>query len=354
MIVPVANRRRPRRLADRRSQRHITVAGAATLVGGIESFFTSAEGLPRRDPYALAAAVALHVWDVWRRSNVVLRVDAEFANALLNADTEVELVPDWMERVPFDAVGYSFDRPVSLHDGMRMCHYLGFLVSGIKTGQDRGPETDEGDFRVSEVFTRYMPISAGDGVRCLWLYTVDGSPAPQIQTVTLYLRGQYATKSTLAELIATQIHMLQHQQMSGGEELPTLVPLSLLLLLYSAAGDPDLDWPPAEQIARLTQIKNTKIGHLGWRTGAALRAWRRDAGEKGVTARTGDSTWRLPPHICRAHWHRVRVAERDESGAIVGNRLGLEGVDWHYEVRWYPPTPVNAEEGADPVVRDLE
>ena len=67
----------------------------------------------------------------------------------------------------------------------------------------------------------------------------------------------------------------------------------------------------------------------------------------------GIAEWRLPPHIRIAHWHRVRVAERDENGNVIGNRLGVEGIDWHYEPRWYPPTPVNADGGVAPAVRDL-
>src|SRR5207247_610414 len=97
-----------------------------------------------------------------------------FANALLDSDTDVELVPDWMDRMPFDALGYSFDKPFSLHDGIRLCHYHGFLVCGISSGQSYGPENDEGDYEMSQVFTRYMPISEGDGVRCVWLYAEDG------------------------------------------------------------------------------------------------------------------------------------------------------------------------------------
>ena len=54
-----------------------------------------------------------------------------------------------------------------------------------------------------------------------------------------------------------------------------------------------------------------------------------------------------------AHWHRGRVADRDDNGNVIGNRLGVEGIDWHYELRWYPPTPVNADGGVAPAVRDL-
>lgn len=65
--------------------------------------------------------------------------------------------------------------------------------------------------------------------------------------------------------------------------------------------------------------------------------------------------WRLPPHVRRAHWHRVRVANRDQTGAIVGNRTGAADVDWHYEMRWYPPAPVNvSNDEPPPTVRGVE
>lgn len=61
---------------------------------------------------------------------------------------------------------------------------------------------------------------------------------------------------------------------------------------------------------------------------------------------------RLPAHIRKAHWHRVRIAERDANGKVTGNLRGTQGIDWHYELRWYPPTSVNAEHGLNPTVRD--
>lgn len=351
----MGNKRKPR-LVDRRSVRHLKVDDAARVVGGLEQFIRVHRSLPsfRRGD---AVDVADHIFEMWSRSAVMLRVDGEFANALLASDTNVELTADWMDRSPFDAFGFSFDAPFSLHDGMRMCHYWGFIACGIASGAFYGPEVDDGPMRVSEVFTRYMPISASDGVRCLWLFTEDGSPEWHVQTVSLYLRGRHADGKNLTQLIAGQAALMNHTQKSGGLELPTLVPLSLLLLLYAAAADPEIDWPPTEQIARPTPIRDTRIGNLGWRTGAALRRWRTSAtgpGPRIASDTSHPSSWRLPPHIRKAHWHRVRVAERDDTGAVIGDRLGLEGVDWHYEPRWYPPTPVNVtDDGPAPAVRDL-
>jgi hypothetical protein len=196
-------------------------------------------------------------------------------------------------------------------------------------------------------------IPAAQGVRCLWVFKEDGDPAPQLQSVTFALRGELANERTLAGLIHAQIAIAGEVGHSAGQELPVLIPLSLSLLLYTAATDPEIDWPPAEQISRPNQIPDTTIGNLGWRTGAALRYARKEPSGLAPLQTPGLGGWRLPPHIRKAHWHRVRVVERDQEGRAVGSRKGAEGVDWHYELRWYPPTPVNAGAGVSPTVRNL-
>ena len=37
----------------------------------------------------------------------------------------------------------------------------------------------------------------------------------------------------------------------------------------------------------------------------------------------------------------MRVATRDDEGIIVVDRLGEQGVDWHYEGRWIHPVVVH-------------
>jgi pyruvate carboxylase len=37
-------------------------------------------------------------------NEVVLRVDSAFAGALMNSNTDVQLVPDWLDRFPFNAM----------------------------------------------------------------------------------------------------------------------------------------------------------------------------------------------------------------------------------------------------------
>lgn len=359
-----------KRARDLRTKRHIKVDDAAALIAAFQTWANRpapARGVATQWTQASTSttqwtqAVAELVFEQWTDSPVVLRVDDEFAGALINANTDVELVPDWLTHFPFNAVAYSLATPLSLHDGQRMCHYRGMVVAGIVSeyrdleGSLRWPRAGNLRFRDASgrgVLTGYTNIPAAQGVRCMWVYQDEGDPRPQLQSVTFILRGELASTKTIAGLVAAQIQGAHEAGNSNGDELPVLIPLSLSLLLYSAAGDPDIDWPPAEQIARPQQISRAKIGNLGWRTGTSLRQYRREAGER--TGAVGIVGWRLPPHIRMAHWHRVRVAERDESGTVIGNRLGAEGVDWHYELRWYPPTPVNADGGISPEVRDLD
>jgi len=76
-----------------------------------------------------AAGISQAMLDEWRRSQVVVRVDREFASALLDSDAEVPLVPDWLSRLPFDTFACSLAEPMPLDDGSKVCYYCGFLAS---------------------------------------------------------------------------------------------------------------------------------------------------------------------------------------------------------------------------------
>ncbi|MEH3134111.1 MAG: hypothetical protein PGN30_03855 [Mycolicibacterium neoaurum] len=354
---------------DRRSKRHIKVDDAADVVAGLRLW---AGGGGTRGPAGRwAGAAAAAMMTRWDTSPVALRVDGDFAAALIDSHTDVELVPDWIDRFPFNAIAYSLAEPLSLHDGTRMCHYTGMLATGIRAVDAAGtpglnpptpaqPFEDRWQLDGTQI-THYVEIPVSDGVRCLWVFKEDGDPRPRLQTVSFQLRGELADQeTTLSGLIDSSISMATDFGQSQGQELPTLITLSLSLLLYTAATDPELDRPPTEHIARPHQLKTTQIGNLGWRTGAALRQHRiPPVGDTNETARTTDASGgappggrRLPAHIRKAHWHRVRIAERDTNGKVIGTLHGVRGIDWHYELRWYPPTSVNADQGHNPTVRD--
>jgi len=51
----------------------------------------------------------------------------------------------------------------------------------------------------------------------------------------------------------------------------------------------------------------------------------------------------VAPHLRRGHFRRVRIVTRDPEGKRSRSRQGEQGIDWHYEGRWIPPTVVNPQ-----------
>lgn len=344
---------------------HVKIMDAAQLVrmaGQIASVARRPPGQPVNPGLRQAAAVADVMLDEWRREQIVVRADREFIGALLDSDTDVPLVPDWLDRMPFGTFACSLAEPMRLSDGNETCYYRGFIATGFRTRQT-GADNGAGP-GLSHAWTTYGPLPEADGIRFLWLFNYEADPAPQAQTVSVYLKGDFARKDiTVGELATLQKQMAagHGQQLYGtawGQELAVLLPLSVQFALYMAAQEPDLDWIPGGNRSRHRELgPDARVGNVGWRVGAAIRTWRKNNGPGTGSATTppGPSGWRLPPHIRRAHWHRVRVATRDQSGAITGSRSGVQGTDWHYEMRWFPPAPVNvsADSPLAPAIREI-
>jgi hypothetical protein len=308
--VTSVGKRNQTKARDRRSAKHIKVFDAAQVISMADQC-TAPLTAPRARPEDQhAARIAWNILNTWHQSQVVLRADNEFVDALLNSDTDVRLSPDWLARLPFTSLAASLPSPLSLHDGRDLCHYVGFIAAGVRHDPLKpGQRT---------IYTRYGPLTEGDGIRFLWVYNADGDPTSRCQTVTVTLRGELAVGETLTELIEAQRANAELMGQHWGAELPTLVPLSLQLLLYLTAQEPDLDWIPPERMSRPNQLRTARVANLGWRVGAALRAWPQ-RGTAGRSDSENTATDRaLPPHIRRAHWHRVRVAtgtRRAESSA---------------------------------------
>lgn len=341
-----------KKLRDQRSRRHISVTDAARVISMANTMTGYARDHRASQQFRRVGEVAAAAVATWQQSPVVLRVDRDFAGALLDSDTDVELVDEWLARMPFDALAVSLSEPVSLYDGDAVCHYVGCIAVGIRP--EAGTERPAPGGFVSN-YTTYRPFAESDGVRFLWLFTEDGDPTTRAQTISVLIKGTYGKQLTLKDLIEERRVAAEIEGHPWGEELGTLVPLSVQLLLYLTAQEPDLDWPTPETIARPQQLQTARVGNVGWRVGSALRTWRRersDSADDSVGRAVGG--WQLPPHIRKAHWHRVRVVERNSEGIAIGSRTGEQDVDWHYEVRWYPPIPVNADRhGVDPAVRAI-
>lgn len=261
-------------MSKRRSgPKEVNVSDAAAPIAMTQRFLGNAAEIiadARRrgvqpDSVVLRAQSTAHsMLTVWERSPVVLRVDSEFVGALLTSETDAELTVDVLATLAFDAVAFSFETPLRLHDGTVECEYRGAIVSGASTR----PTTE------TVTWTTYPPLSEADGFRVLWLYTQAGEVEPRVQTTTVMLTGPLGKAHTIAELIAAQLANISNLGGGYGEEMATLVPLAVLLPLCLAAAEPDLDLLAAESIGRPQQLQSSQVGNLGWRTGAALRAWR--------------------------------------------------------------------------------
>ena len=110
------------KVRDRRSVKHIQVFDAAQLISMAEQCTAWMDNQRASALDRHAGRIAWNILTTWQDSQVVLRADNEFVNALLTSDTDVPLVPDWLTRLPFTAVAVSLPTPMSLHDGHALCH----------------------------------------------------------------------------------------------------------------------------------------------------------------------------------------------------------------------------------------
>mgnify|MGYP000709090896 CR=1 FL=1 len=196
--------------------------------------------------------------------------------------------------------------------------------------------------------TTYGPIPNGDGVRFLWVFTDErGIGAQSITPVFRSDRPEIHADETIETLVKRVARGYLAVGGNPGEDADPLATLSILLLLYLAAIEPDLEAVPPERMIRPQHLQGAEVSNLGWRVGSAIRRWQNDHEEGGSPDSPEGgraSGWRLPPHIRAAHFQRVRIATRDKNGQIVGDVHGVPETDWHYELRWIPPTPVNVDD----------
>jgi hypothetical protein len=289
------------------------------------------------------ARVAAQMLACWDQDRVVLRLDPAFVAAVGSSSPDAPIGDAWLRRFPFRSVALRLVEPVEVDDGAQVCRYLGCVVVGVRSrvgGQ--------------AAFTSYVPIPEADGVRALWVFE-DRAGGFGAQTLTPFVRaadGAPDAAATIGALVAAMTDVYRTAGTSLGAEVAVLAPLTVTVLAYLASRDPDVVRVvgPGAGVSRSPRVR--EVAEVGWRVGAALRA-ERSVVDRGAGA--GGGGWRLAPHIRAAHFHRVRVATRAADGTVTGSRAGVEGVDWRYELRWYPPTPVATDrsKGPVPVVRNV-
>jgi hypothetical protein len=96
----------------------------------------------------------------------------------------------------------------------------------------------------------------------------------------------------------------------------------------------------ARKLRRAVPEQKVRQWEVGYRIGAALRAWQSSV-EPSSSTSTGS---RKRPHVRRAHWHTYVEGPRDDPDKQIRR------------VRWLPPIPINARSADDlvPTKRDVE
>lgn len=326
------------------------------------------------DLFRQSGGTARAALDIWRSQRVILRCDADFADALLGCDRDTQVPVEVSRRFPFDVAMVSFT-PFDIDDGWQVCRYSGMIIIGFSREKIEDFPPDErplhvfGDEweRLGMVRTTYGPVGSNDMTRFLWLMSSlhdDGNHQPGLHTITLQ---HLESGETVAEMVDRMSEMRTGREVPPADaglykrssaDLAVLVPLSISLLMYLGSSEPDLDRPivlGGDGGGTLgPNLTGARIYDMGFRVGRAVRDYTREPSRSGPGRTFLPTGRKLPPHIRSAHWHRFRVATRDAEGKIIGSRSGEKDVDWHYDLKWIPPTPVNVgDEGPQPVVRDI-
>ncbi len=237
-------------------------------------------------------------------------------------------------RLPFSSVLVVFGRDLELPGSMVWPASLGWGDAPVSEGVWRSNIVDALRRR-GGALTGIVLFAGADGEgladHVLWLATAapDSSlPAPWCydgqRSVLLGLRSTSLLAPVVAN-VAAAVCGASWREVGGH---------------VSTIGEPGSDrW--ARSLGRDRARRALRAGALSGVRVIDLDATRRAARDVAGDEPGGERR-RPGEHARRGHSRRVRIALRDQGGAIVGSTRGREGADWHYELRWIPPGIVNA------------
>lgn len=276
--------------------------------------------------------------NVWNTEKIVLRPDPDFLAALQDTDTGSPIDPEALKRSPYSCFAFALPEPIETKGHNGTSFYYGFIVAGaeFKMLKHNGQPAAAG---------RPIPLGPDSiGVSIIWFFKDREAIGFHPAVMTL---KESLTIGDLLQQMTPGIRLDDHNPALPDD----LISLALLALMYVSSSEPDLETLAPQSVSRPGHLTKAKFINMGWRVGATLRSYGESVTSKGGSRSGG---WNVRPHIRRAHNTRVRIATRDADGNIIGNRQGEFGVDWHYEIRWIPPTPINVgEEGSAPTVRTV-
>lgn len=277
---------------------------------------------------------------LWEQHRIVYDVDETLWVELGDTEPDTVIPAGLMDHLPHPDPYIALPHPllIPFKDGDKdlVQRMSGFFVVG------RG----KGELGTSIQVSTHSPAHTGDlGLLiCATVEEPDGTPvmaAPGIpdtvlNRVTLDLAKGESTVGQLIAQIAPRFD--SYNQRGGGFEiLPRMINACVSALIYLCAVNAELRPYVASPNARKAKGKRASkapatVIQVGYRTGAALRAYRRAEAAERTSQPTGR---KARPHIRRAHFHTYRV--------------GAGRVD--SIVKWLPPIPINVvQEASKPTV----
>ncbi|OJF12621.1 hypothetical protein BG844_19650 [Couchioplanes caeruleus subsp. caeruleus] len=230
----------------------------------------------------------------WKKLRIVYRIDNDLASALAQTDHAAMLPSDVFTRLPHPDPLVLFDTPLVL-DPATGDALLGFFVTG----------RDEDQRVVSS-------HSAASACLSIALCTLQKGKRGVGGGFSMGTQDGQTVSDLIASLSSTYEAIPKSEEIEGQRaSLPPLgcthlaVPFVVSVLTYLCSEAPDVQprpgAVPTQRGSGGKSNKTPRIWDVGWRVGAALRAY-----HAGSASENGRGT-PVRPHIRRAHWHTYRV-----------------------------------------------
>jgi hypothetical protein len=239
----------------------------------------------------------------WKKLRIVYRIDSDLASALAQTDHAARLPYDVFTRLPHPDPLVLFDTPIVL-DKVTGDAVLGFFVTGRDERQ--------------RVVSSHSPTTVCLGVA---LCTLQEGRRRLGGGFSMGSRDDQTVSDLIASLTSTYEAIPKTEEIVGQRaSLPPLgcthlaVPAVVSVLTYLCSDSPDVrprpGAAPAPRGSGGRSDKAPRVWDVGWRVGAALRAYHSHSGSGD-----GEGT-PVRPHVRRAHWHTYRIGPGREQSVI--------------------------------------
>jgi hypothetical protein len=300
---------------------------------------------------------------LWGKTRIAYQIDPDLWAELGDTDDSDMIHAEVFEHLPHPNPYIHFPEPLVLDAGGEdVQRVTGMFVVGRKDFRRTLPPdvtvtVENGQHRIhggeGSTLAEFMELRCSthdpdsDGLALMFcgsMHRRDGSPImatiggrrildTTFTRIGLEFPGSQAT--TFAELIdhiRARFTMPYYDPVYQGDpfaNMETMVRRALSALVYVCATNADIERQPAQIARQATKrrtdggtVKPPKVMTVGYRVGAALRAWR----ARPATGYPGAPTGRtVRPHVRKAHFHTFRFGKGRT----------------RRRVKWLPPIPIN-------------